>query len=79
MKVLLFLGLLFISIESFSQSINILDEKYGFKDLKFETLKSDIKDKIFDCSEDGHCILIGDIYDNIRCTPSRDSRKTRLL
>ena len=49
-----------------SQSINNLDEKNGYKDLKFGTLKSSMKDKIYDCTPAGHCLIIGDSYRKIR-------------
>ena len=62
---LLILSSIFI-INVTAQSIDFLDQKFGYKDLKFGTLKSDLKSKIYDCTEAGHCLIIGDIYYKIR-------------
>lgn len=63
------LTLFFLLLSSFNllqaQSSYLLDEKYGYKDLHFETLKSDMMDKIFDCTPQGHCLIAGNSYRNI--------------
>lgn len=54
------------SLNSFSQSIDYLDQINGYKDLKFGTNKQLLKNKIFDCSTNGFCLVIGDSYRIIR-------------
>lgn len=51
---------------SFSQTMDILDEKNGYKDLKFGTPKSELKDKIYGCTAEGICVINGDSYRKIR-------------
>ena len=70
-KIIFILLFLFIQILSSSnsivaQSINYLDEKFGYKDLKFGTSKKLLESKIYDCTEDGWCLIIGDNYRKIR-------------
>ena len=48
-----------------SQSLYLLDEKFGYKDIRLETLKSDMLDKIWDCTPDGHCLISGAKYRKI--------------
>ena len=66
MKKSLFLIIMALSLTSFSQSIEYLDQLNGYKDLKFGTTKQELKSKIFDCTTTGFCIVIGDKYREIK-------------
>lgn len=66
MKKLFLLSLIFYSLNSFGQSIDYLDQLNGYKDLKFGTSKQHLKSKIFDCSTNGFCLVIGDKYRKIK-------------
>jgi hypothetical protein len=58
--------ILLLSTLSYSQSIDYLDSKNGYKDLKFGMTKTELKNNILDCTKDGHCIIVGDKYKTIR-------------
>jgi hypothetical protein len=64
--ILLFFILLIVYTPTINcQTIDNLDSKNGYKDLKLGTPKSLIKDKIYDCTPSGNCLLKGDDYRKI--------------
>ena len=66
MKKTIYLILALLALNGYSQTINNLDEKYGYKDLRFGTPKSQLKDKIYGTTANGHCLVNGDNYRKIR-------------
>lgn len=66
MKKTIYLILTAFALNCNSQTINNLDEKYGYKDLKFGTPKSQLEDKIYGTTANGNCLVIGDGYRKIR-------------
>ena len=66
MNKLFTLIILFVTLNSFSQSINYLDDLNGYKDLKFGKTKEELRSKIFDCTTKGTCLVIGEKYRKIR-------------
>ncbi|MCX6350749.1 MAG: hypothetical protein NTX03_02685 [Bacteroidetes bacterium] len=50
----------------YGQSIDNLDDKNGYKDLRFGMPKYLLNDKISNCTENGNCLLFGTEYRKIR-------------
>ncbi len=66
MKKIICLILTAVTLNCNSQTINNLDEKYGYKDLRFGTPKSQLNDKIYGTTSNGNFLVIGDSYRKIR-------------
>ena len=66
LKFSLLITIFLLSNLTYSQSIDYLDSINGYKDLKFGMTKTELKDRIFDCSNQGHCLMMGNKYETIR-------------